>query len=122
MKKDSAESALVASMGKQAYIGMKERHTNSRLKEIVLDEYNQQKIVEAGGKYIQKYEPAYKKPVSANGRAHFYAPYKKTGGVEIRTLWFNLIILWLASLLLYAALYFRLLKKAVNPVSQIPGT
>jgi len=122
MKKDSAESALVASMGKQAYIGMKERHTNSRLKEIVLDEYNQQKIVEAGGKYIQKYEPAYKKPVSANGRAHFYAPYKKTGGVEIRTLWFNLIILWLASLLLYAALYFRLLKKAVNPVSQLPGT
>jgi hypothetical protein len=28
---------------------------------------------------------------------------------------FNLIILWLASLLLYAALYFKLLKKVVNP-------
>lgn len=117
LKKDSVTSTLVTLMGKPAFIAMKERNTNNRLREIVLDEFNQHKIVEAGGKYIQKYEPAYMKPVSANGRAHFYAPCKNIGGVEIGTLWFNLLILWLASLLLYAALYFRLLKKAVNPVS-----
>ncbi|HNT92792.1 MAG TPA: ATP-binding cassette domain-containing protein [Bacteroidales bacterium] len=113
--KDSVTSALVASMGKPAFIELKERHTNNRLREIVLDEFGTDKIVEARGRYIQKYEPAYKKPVSANGRAHFYAPYKKIDGAEIDTLWFNLMILWLASLLLFAALYFKLLKKVVNP-------
>ena len=117
IKKDSVTAALVASMGKQAFIELKENNTNRRLREIVLDEFGEHKIVDARGRYIQKYEPAYMKPVSDYGRAHFYAPYKKTGNAEIGTLWFNLIVLWLASLLLYAALYLRLLKKAVNPVS-----
>ncbi len=117
LRKDSATSALVALMGKPAFIELKDNNTNKRLREIVLDEFGEHKIVEARGKYIQKYEPVYTKPVSGYGRAHFYAPYKKIDGVEIKTLWFNLIILWLASLLLYTALYFRLLKKAVNPVS-----
>ncbi len=117
LKKDSVTLTLVESMGKPAFIKLKDDNTNNRLREIVLDEFGQHKIVEAGGKYIQKYEPVYMKPVSLYGRAHFYAPYKKAGRLEIETLWFNLIILWLASLLLYAALYFRLLKKAVNPVS-----
>src|SRR5690606_13228410 len=117
LKKDSATSALVALMGKEAFIELKDNNTNRRLREIVLDEFGEHKIVDARGRYIQKYEPAYMKPVSDYGRAHFYAPYKKTGNAEIGTLWFNLIVLWLASLLLYAALYLRLLKKAVNPVS-----
>jgi hypothetical protein len=54
-------------------------------------------------------------PVSRTGRAHFYAPHKRIGDQETETLWFNIAILWLASILLYTALYFKLLKKAVNP-------
>jgi hypothetical protein len=54
------------------------------------------------------------KPVSAKGRAQFYAPYKQLGEKRIETLWFNIIVLWLASFLLYIALYYKVIQKAVS--------
>jgi hypothetical protein len=36
------------------------------------------------------------------------------GNTAIDTLWFNIMVLWLVSLILYIALYFKLLKKAVG--------
>jgi ABC-type multidrug transport system ATPase subunit len=113
-KKDSVANALVVRMGKEAFIELKNDFANKRLTEILLDEFNTQKSVETRGKIIQKYEPVYMKPVSGNGRAHFYAPYKKIGNTVINTLWFNIIVLWLVSLILYITLYFKLLKKAVS--------
>jgi hypothetical protein len=117
LKKDSVSSALLSQIGKEAFIKLKEDYTNNRLREIVLDDFSTVRIVETKDKYIQKYEPAYMKPVSRTGRAHFYAPWKRIGDLTVGTLWFNVAILWFASFLLYAALYFRLLKKAVNPGS-----
>jgi hypothetical protein len=54
------------------------------------------------------------KPTSKNGRAHYYAPYKQIGTIEIDTYWFNLMILWIASFLLYILLYFNGMRKLVN--------
>ena len=115
MKKDSVTAALVAKMGKSAFLDLKNNHTNIRLREIVLDEFNTKKSIETRGKIIQKYEPAYMKPVSWNGRAHFYAPYKRIGNRPVDTFLFNIIVLWLISMILYLALYFKILKKAVSP-------
>jgi len=114
LKKDSVTAALQAEIGDSALIELKNNHTNIRLREIVLDEFSTQKIIETRDKIIQKYEPAYMKPVSANGRAHFYAPYKKIGNKQADTFGFNIIVLWLVSFMLYLFLYFRLLKRAVN--------
>ncbi|MCA1741610.1 MAG: ATP-binding cassette domain-containing protein [Bacteroidales bacterium] len=115
MKKDSVTAALVSNMGKSAFLDLKNSHTNKRLREIVLDEFNTKKSIETREKIIQKYEPVYMKPVSENGRAHFYAPYKRIGNMSVDTFWFNIIVLWLISLILYLALYFKILKKAVSP-------
>ena len=54
------------------------------------------------------------KPVSRCGRAQFYAPYKQLGEKKINTLQFNIIVLWVVSLLFYIALYYKILQKAVN--------
>jgi len=113
-KKDSATIALVAEMGMEAFLEMKDDYTNDRLTEIMVDEFNTQKIIETRSKIIQKYEPVFMKPVSKNGRAHFYAPYKKIGNTAIDTFWFNIGVLWLVSLILYVALYFRLMKKIIG--------
>jgi hypothetical protein len=113
-KKDSVTIALVAKMGMEAFLELKDDYTNKRLREIMLDEFNTQKSIETRGKIIQKYEPVFMKPVAKNGRAHFYAPYKMIGNTAIDTLWFNIMVLWLVSLILYIALYFKLLKKAVG--------
>jgi len=113
-KKDSVTAALIAKMGRAAFLDLKEDYTNKRLREIVLDEYNTEKSIETRGKIIQKYEPAYMKPVSNYGRAHFYAPYKKIGNMSVDTFRFNIIVLWLVSLALYLALYFKFFKKVIG--------
>lgn len=112
--KESAETALVEKLGKEGFQDLRDDYTNKKLREILLDEFNQKKTVETADKIVQKYEPVYMKPVSRNGRAHFYAPYKQLGNKRIDTLWFNIIVLWLASLVLYIALYYKLLQKAIN--------
>jgi hypothetical protein len=53
------------------------------------------------------------RPVSKNGRAHFYTPYKMIGNLAMDTFWFNIIVLWVVNLMLYMVLYFNLLQKAV---------
>jgi hypothetical protein len=54
------------------------------------------------------------KAVSKYGRAHFYAPNKLIGEIRIDTYWFNMLVIWLVSVLLYLALYFNLLKKLMT--------
>jgi hypothetical protein len=81
---------------------------------VVLDQNTIEKFVETPKKIVQKYEPGYMKPLSEAGRAHFYAPVKKIGNLEIDTFWFNLIVIWAVSLLLYIALYFKVLRKIIN--------
>jgi len=79
------------------------------LNEDALDNY-----VENQKRIIQKFEPGYMPPTSVNGRAHFCAPFKITGNMEIDTFWFNIVVIWLVSLLLYFALYFNILRKLVS--------
>ncbi len=112
--KDSVTGALVSQMGKEAFIELKEDYRNNKLREIVLDEYNARKTIETPGRIIQRYEPVYMKPVSRTGRAQFYAPFKQIGTIQIDTFRFNIIVLWIVSLMLYVALYFKLFKKAMN--------
>jgi hypothetical protein len=113
-KKESVTLALVDKIGKKAFLELQDDNTNKRLREIVLDEFTTKRIIETREKYIQKFEPAYMKPVSGNGRAHFYAPYKKIGDRHIETFLFNILVLWLVSLILYLVLYFKVLTRIFN--------
>ncbi len=101
-------------MGENAFLDMQDDNTNKRLREIVLDEFTTKRIIETREKYIQKFEPAYMKPVSGNGRAHFYAPYKKIGDKQIETFLFNILVLWLVSLIFYLILYLKVLTRIFN--------
>ena len=101
-------------IGREAIISLSENNENKRLKTLILDIDNPDKIVETPEKYIRKFEPGYKKGTSKNGRAHFYAPYKLIGNVEIDTYWFNILAIWFVGFLLYGVLYFNLLQKLMN--------
>jgi ABC transport system ATP-binding/permease protein len=54
------------------------------------------------------------KATSKYGRAHFYAPFKMIGNIEIDTFLFNILVLWFVTLVLYIILYYNLLQKAVT--------
>jgi hypothetical protein len=57
------------------------------------------------------------KPVTNNGRAHFYAAEKVLFGKTIDTVWFNIAVIWLSTILLYILLLFNGLKRLVDFLS-----
>ncbi|MCX6302493.1 MAG: ATP-binding cassette domain-containing protein [Bacteroidia bacterium] len=112
--KDHINDSLKKALGEVGLIAFREENENKRLKLVVLDIDNPEKIIRTPEKYIQKYEPGYMKAASKYGRAHFYAPNKLIGETRIDTYWFNMLVIWLVSALLYLALYFNLLKKLMT--------
>jgi ABC transport system ATP-binding/permease protein len=108
--KDSAEARI----GMEKYNELKEMYTNKRLNQIVLNEEEPNKSLETATKIIQKFEPVFMTPLSKFGRAQFYAPYKKIGEISIDTFWFNILVLWVITIILYIVLYYNLLRKALT--------
>ncbi|MDR2938288.1 MAG: ATP-binding cassette domain-containing protein [Prevotellaceae bacterium] len=100
--------------GTQALVNLRRRYHNSALAEVVLNQNDFDKIYIAGGRLIQVKDPIFREPMERNGRAHFYASYKLLGGLKIGTLWFNIGVLWLGTVLLYLALYFDWLRRLVS--------
>jgi len=96
--------------GIKAYTEFQNAYDNTRLTEIVTNRNVLTKIVESDEKLIRKHEPVYMVPGSRMGRAHFYAPFKKLGAMEIDTLWFNLGVIWVFTFILYVTLYFDVLR------------
>ena len=112
--RDSDFKSIEAKIGKEGLLDLKNNFENRELKRLVTDEISKEKSIETTEKIIQKYEPVYMKPVSKYGRAQFYAPYKQIGNTTIDTFWFNILVLWFVTLVLYIALYYNLLQKAVT--------
>jgi ABC-type multidrug transport system ATPase subunit len=112
---DSVSNAIIAETGEEKLISLRDNYTNKGLEELVLNRSSiSDKTFETSNKIIQKFEPAYMKPYSRYGRAHFYSPYKLVGTKMIDTFRFNLMIMWLATLGLYILLCFNGMRKLIN--------
>ena len=98
--------------GEEAFLRMKRSYTNKRLEEML---YNKgQLFVEWNNRLIRKTTPIFQEPQSRLGRAQFFAPEKNLGKLSIDTYWFNLLIIWISSLLYYLTLVYDLLRKFTN--------
>ncbi len=112
--RESFYESLQTKFGNEILTILRENYENERLREVVLDLGPGDKSIETSRKIIQKYQPGYMKPVSRIGRAPFYAPFKQIGNIIFDTYLFNILVLWLVTILLYIALYYNLLQKAVS--------
>jgi ABC-type multidrug transport system ATPase subunit len=108
-------------LGTQQRIQLEADYKNQSLNKLVLEMPGDLILVgEKGDKLIPKADPGYTKATSKSGRAHFYAPYKQIGYWEnIDTFWFDLAVVWIVSILLYAALYFNLLRRLLTYVENL---
>jgi ABC transport system ATP-binding/permease protein len=97
---------------KELYYEMLNRHHNESVADRVKNIYERNKIVESGGRLYQQSDPIYLLPETT--RSHFYAPVKVLFGKYFDTYWFNIIVIWLGSLILYFVLYFDLLRKLLS--------
>jgi ABC-type multidrug transport system ATPase subunit len=77
------------------------------------------KCLEKDGELIQRVDPIYLNPTNKFGRAHFLAPNKNLFGNLIPTYWFNILVVWLMSVILMLTLYFDLLKKLLDSLGSL---
>lgn len=107
---DKKLSELSKQYSQAEIVKMKEDYFNISLADLVTNKNTFQTLVEDDNRLVQLTKPIFKDPDSNYGRAHFYAPYKRIGSLEIDTFWFNTIFIWLTTILMYFALQFDWLK------------
>lgn len=110
------KDAIVAKLEREGtdVAELKRKYHNERVEELVSNSNEIQKIVLSGDKLVRKDTPIFHVPASSFGRSHFFAPVKRVGNLEIDTVKFNLMILWLMVLFLYFALRYDLLRKLIG--------
>jgi hypothetical protein len=111
------KDALLAKLeapDKAASLKLKNDYYNTSLEEFVLNKNEADKITEYKGELIQKMDPIFMDPKNKFIRAHFYSPTKQIFGIFVDTYTVNVIVLWVMTIVLYLALYFRLLKKLLD--------
>jgi len=96
---------------------LRDRYQNEAVSDIVRKVYEKNKILEYDHQLVQHYDPIYQDPFIGNMftlRTHFYSPVKPFLGKTFDTYWYNMIFVWLLTILLYITLYFEWLKKLIN--------
>ncbi len=115
---DEQVADLTAEMGsKEALVELKKDNYNDFLSDLVMNRSEIHKIHDTGEGFVQLADPIYRDPSKNNGRAHFYSPIKKIGGLEIDTYYFNLMVIWAFSMLMYFLLLADGLRKMIDLAS-----
>ncbi|MBQ5574435.1 MAG: hypothetical protein IIT37_00085, partial [Bacteroidales bacterium] len=95
----------------------RDKYHNEKLQEIVKNTFEKNKIIRHKNRLIQQVDPIFH-DADHEGffgfRSHFYAPRKWFCGRYYDTFAFDIVVIWLFSLVCYVTLYFDLLKKFVD--------
>ncbi|HNR73228.1 MAG TPA: ATP-binding cassette domain-containing protein [Cyclobacteriaceae bacterium] len=95
----------------------KNRYFNESLADLVRNVSTKERIIEYQGALIQIYNPIFQHP-SPNHRLDYRAPFfiseKNLAGWPVSTYFFNLLVIWVMSVLCFIALYFEWLRKIVR--------
>lgn len=96
----------------------KDLYYNESLADLVRNLTVEDRVIEFKGQLIQQIDPVFNKPEEPNNplnyRTHFFAPEKYFAGAYIDTFYFNIIVIWFMSFILYITLYFELFGKAIK--------
>lgn len=97
---------------------MRKRFSNNAVKDVVEARYQTNSVVAYDGRLYQNYTPIYfrdHRPANLlDFRANFYVPTKPFLGSTVDTFVFDILAIWVMTLILFITLYFDLLKKAVQ--------
>ncbi|HEX2393967.1 MAG TPA: ATP-binding cassette domain-containing protein [Bacteroidales bacterium] len=100
-----------------AWDQLRDRYHNEGVSDIVRKVFEKNKILEYDHQLVQHYDPIYQEPYIKGVqtlRTHFYAPKKPFLGKVFDTYWYNMVFIWLLTIILYIALYYEWLLKLIN--------
>ena len=113
-RRDDTYNSWVSKLGSNdAFIKFKQKYYNNQIGIIVTNDNEIKDYDIFNGEMIRLKDAIYRTPESNNGRAHFYAPVKRFHYITIDTFWFNLMVIWLFSGLLFTILYYDILRKII---------
>lgn len=124
-KKDQITSILAKRYAKidgMSHEYIKDLSFNESLDEIVRNLNTKARIERYNGYLVQNLDPIFKDPRPSNAvdyRAHLFAPQKHFAGSFYETYKFNILVIWLMSLVLYFTLYFDVFKKILGVFGKI---
>ena len=101
----------------------KNHYYNEDMADLVKNVNTKERILEYKGELIQQINPVFNDPKQTgmlNYRAHFFAPMKNFLGMKFDTYYFNMLVIWLTTLVFYILLYFEALRKFLNLFSRVP--
>lgn len=102
----------------------KNLHFNQELTDLTRNLQTREPVADLGDRLVRQASPVYWRPQPEylfDYRAPFFSPYKNLAGGQVPTFWFNLLVLWFMSGLLYLALYKRWLMRIVNRLGDSVG-
>ncbi|MDD4189878.1 MAG: ATP-binding cassette domain-containing protein [Mangrovibacterium sp.] len=121
-EKDRRIRAIRQSEGSNFLYSQKMKFHNKSLEDLMMNAGSKEYYRETRSGIMQKAAPVYKKPDFRNGRAHFLSSEKIIGNLVVSTLSFNLFIIWMMNVLLYAALYGDWIRKILSGMGKISFT
>ena len=86
---------------------------NEKLESFVTSNGREQ-IVEYDNTFYRLMKPIYFEPENLFFKAHFYAPNKPFFNKRVDAFWFNTVVIWLISIIMFIALYFRFVQRFIN--------
>ena len=107
---------------KEPIVDVKNRNYNESLADLVKNVSTKERLLEYNGKLIQQINPIFQDPHPQHlldYRTAFFVPTKSLLGTLSSTFTFNLLVIWLMSLIFYVTLFFELLKKMVDGFGKV---
>ena len=98
--------------GNEQALIYKNKYHNEPLEKQVCNDLAKDQTLFSDNAIIRKYHPVFYKSLSAS--APFYAHTKTCFGMQIETLWFNIVFIWLMTGVLYITLYFDVLRRVLE--------
>jgi ABC transport system ATP-binding/permease protein len=122
-EKDAKVNQMTSTREKELrFEKLKNDYQNEAIGELVKNVSETHRIIEKDGKLIQKIYPIYKDPDPdhiVDFDAQFYMPAKHFLNRNIDTLYFNMGVIWSMTLALIITLYYEVLRKIIDGLSNI---
>lgn len=121
-KKDKIITGLENSMGKENFINFKDAYSNDNLNSFLTNSNTTTFIQEYKGKLIPKKDYVYLRPYNNTFiNSHFYSPYKNLFGNWVPTLWANVLVIWILTLLFGITLFTDVFNRIGKWIQQKTG-
>lgn len=98
---------------------LKQKHHNKQVAAVVINQPEMLEFRRYKNELIRNKDQVYRISDSNIGRSHFYASFKNIFGKKLPTLYFNLLIIWVFTILFYVMLYYEIVLKIMDYFNHI---